>query len=281
VSDGIPHVAGVDHEFVDAGGLRTHVALAGEGPPVVLLHGWPQHWYLWRDVIPLVAPHARAIAPDFRGFGWSEVPEGGYDKVQLARDVLALLDELGIGEVIVAGHDWGGYVGFLLAMEDPDRIKGLLAANILPPWPPRARRVALDSWRFLYQPVLGAPHVGRHAGRAAARRGLADAGLSPAEVDVFVNRLGGERGVAAERLYRTFFFRELPGLTRGRYSPGALRTPTKLVFGQRDQILTTRAVRDVARQSDRIELELVPDATHFVVDEKPGLIADRLLRLLR
>jgi pimeloyl-ACP methyl ester carboxylesterase len=256
VSESIPDVAGVEHEFVDAGGLRTHVALAGEGPPLLLLHGWPQHWYLWRDVIPVVAPHARVIVPDLRGFGWTEVPETGYEKVQLARDVLALLDELGIGEVIVAGHDWGGYVGFLLAMEHPDRIRGLLAANILPPWPPRDRRVALDSWRFLYQPVLGTPHVGRRAGRAIARRGLADAGLSPTDVDAFVSRLEGERGVAGERLYRTFF------------------------FGQRDQVLSTRAVEDVARQSDRIELELVPDATHFVVDEKPELIADRALRLL-
>jgi pimeloyl-ACP methyl ester carboxylesterase len=281
VSDGIPHVAGVDHEFVDAGGLRTHVALAGEGPPVVLLHGWPQHWYLWRDVIPVIAPHARVIAPDLRGFGWSEVPERGYEKAQLARDVIALLDELGVGEVTVAGHDWGGYVGFLLAMQDPDRIKGFLAANILPPWPPRDRRVARDSWRFLYQPVLGTPHVGRHAGRALARRGLTDAGLSPAEVDAFVSRLEGERGAATERLYRTFFFRELPGLTRGRYSPRALRTPTRLMFGQRDQILTTRAVEDVTSQSDHIELELVADAAHFVVDEKPELIADRLLWFLR
>ena len=145
----------------------------------MLLHGWPQHWYLWRDVIPVVAPHARVIAPDLRGFGWTDVPESGYEKIQLARDVIALLDELGIEEVTVAGHDWGGYVGFLLAMEHPDRVRGLLAANMLPPWGPSDRRNALDAWRFLYQPVLGTPHIGRLAGRAIARRGLADAGLSP------------------------------------------------------------------------------------------------------
>jgi pimeloyl-ACP methyl ester carboxylesterase len=280
VSDGIPPVAGVEHEFVSAGGLRTHVAFAGDGPPLLLLHGWPQHWYLWRDVIPVVAPHARVIAPDFRGFGWSEVPETGYDKPQLARDLVALLDELGIGEVTVAGHDWGGYVGFLLALEYPDRIKGLLAANVLPPWGARDRRVTLDAWRFAYQPVLGTPGLGRHAGRAIARRGFAGAGLSPEEIDAFVSRLEGKRGVATEKLYRTFFFRELPGIVRGRYSASALRVPTTLVFGQRDQILTTRAVQDVSVQSDRIELELVADATHFVVDEKPELVANVALRLL-
>ncbi len=95
-----------------------------------------------------------------------------------------------------------------------------------------------------------------------------------------MSRLEGERGVASERLYRTFFFRELPGIVRGLHSPVALRTPTKLVFGQRDPILTTRTVEDVAGQSNRIELELVADAAHFVVDEKPELIADRVLRLL-
>ena len=235
---------------------------------------------MWRDVIPLVAPHARVIAPDFRGFGWSEVPDSGYEKIQLARDVIAVLDELGIGEFTVAGHDWGGYVGFLLATEHPDRVKGFLAANVLPPWPPRDRRRTLDAWRFLYQPVLGTPGVGRRAGVTLARRGLREAGLDPSTVDAFVSRIRGERGVATERLYRTFFFRELPGVVRGQYSPSDLRTPTTLVFGQRDVVLTTGAVEDVARQSDCIELELVADATHFVVDEKPELVANSLLRLL-
>ena len=280
MSGGIPHVAGVEHRFVSAGGLRSHVALAGEGPPVLLLHGWPQHWYMWRDVIPAVAPHGRVIAPDFRGFGWSEVPDDGYEKTQLARDVTALLDELGVDEFTVAGHDWGGYVGFLLALEHPDRVRGFLAANVLPPWAPSDRRRTLDAWRFLYQPVLGTPGVGRHAGVTFARRGLREAGLPPETVEAFVSRIRGERGVATERLYRSFFFRELPGVVRGAYSPADFRTPTTLVFGQRDVVITTAAVEDVARQSDCIELELVADATHFVVDEKPELVADRLLALL-
>jgi pimeloyl-ACP methyl ester carboxylesterase len=275
VSDDIPHVAGVEHEFVDAGGLRTHVATAGEGPPVVLLHGWPQHWYLWRDVIPVVAPHARVIAPDFRGFGWSEVPEGGYEKDQLKRDVLAVLDELGVGEFTLAGHDWGGYVGFLLALEQPERVKRFLALNVLPPWPSRDPKVALDAWRFLYMPVLSTPEVGGWAGRTIGPRGIPEDAR-----DAFASRLGGERARATERLYRTFFLRELPRLLGSRHSAADLRVPTRLVFGQRDVVITTRAVEDAAAQSDMIELELVADATHFVVDEKPELVADRLLALL-
>jgi pimeloyl-ACP methyl ester carboxylesterase len=280
VSDGIPHVAGVEHEFVDAGGLRTHVALAGEGPPVLLMHGWPQHWYMWREVIPMVAPHARVIAPDFRGAGWSEVPDGGYEKTQLADDMVALLDELGIDQVTVAGHDWGGYVGFLLALEHPERVKSFLALGILPPWGPRNARATLEAWRFLYQPVLGSPGVGRRAGRLLASRGLRDAGLSDDEVDAFVSRLDGDRGVATEKLYRSFVLRELPGIARGRYSPRDLRVPVELIVGGRDPVATHRVAQDVASQSDRIELELIGDSGHFVVDEKPELVADRVLSLL-
>jgi pimeloyl-ACP methyl ester carboxylesterase len=280
VSDGIPHVAGVEHAFVDAGGLRTHVALSGEGTPVLLMHGWPQHWFLWRDVIPRVAPHARVIAPDFRGFGWTDAPHDGYEKDQLKRDILALLDELEVGQVTIAGHDWGGYVGFLLALEHPERVRSFLALNVLPPWPARDRRTALDSWRFAYMPLLAIPGAGRHIGRALAARGLHDSGLDPAAVDAFVRRLQGERGKVTERVYRSFLG-ELPAVVRGRHSATALSVPTTLVFGVRDPVLTARGARDAAAQTDSMELELVPDAGHFVVDEKPDLVADRLLALLR
>ena len=279
MSGSIPDVAGVEHEFVDAGGLRTHVAIAGEGPPVLLIHGWPQHWYLWRDVIPLVAPHARVIAPDLRGFGWSDLPRTGYEMDGLKRDMLALLDELGLQEVTIAGHDWGGFVGFLLALDHPDRVKSFLALNVLPPWPARDRRVLRDSWRFLYMPVLACPGLGRRAGRAAAARGLRDSGLDPAELEAFVSRFRGERGVVTERVYGSFL-RRLPQVIRGRYSAADLHVPTRLVFGTRDPVLTARAARDAAAQTDQLELELVDDAGHFVVDEKPELVADRLLALI-
>jgi pimeloyl-ACP methyl ester carboxylesterase len=275
VSAGIPHVAGVDHEFVDAGGLRTHVALAGEGPPVVMLHGWPQHWYLWRDVIPAVAPHARVIAPDFRGAGWTEVTKRGYERDQLMRDVVAVLDELGVEEFVVAGHDWGGYVGFLLALEHPERVRALLAMNVVPPWPARDRKVLVDAWRLIYMPVLSTPGLGGWVGRTLGPRGIP----APAR-EAFAARLGGERARATERLYRSFVLRDFPRLLRGHYSATDLRVPTRLVFGQRDVVITTRAIEDTVAQSGQIELELVADATHFVVDEKPELVSDRLLRLL-
>ena len=280
MSADIPHVTGVEHEFVNAGGLRTHVATAGHGPPVVLLHGWPQHWYEWRDVIPLLAPHARVICPDLRGFGWTDVPERGYEKDQLMRDLLALLDALGLERVTFVGHDWGGFVGFLLALDHPDRIESFLALNVLPPWSPSGARARLDAWRFVYIPMLATRGLGGgRAGRGFAARGLRDAGLSPADVDAFVGRLRGERGRATERLYRSFL-RELAALARGRYSASDLTVPSRLMFGTEDVVLTARGAADTAAQAESLELELVADAGHFIVDEKPELVADRVLSLL-
>src|SRR5690554_3979194 len=95
----LPHVAGVRHRFVDLPGLRMHVAEAGSGEPVLLLHGFPQHWWEWREVIPGLAERYHVIAPDLRGSGWTDAPHAGYWRDQLRDDVLALLDELGLERV--------------------------------------------------------------------------------------------------------------------------------------------------------------------------------------
>ena len=191
--------------------------------------------------------------------------------------MLAVLDELGVEKVTVAGHDWGGYVGFLLALEHPERVEAPAGAERAPALAgARPEGATLDAWRFLYMPVLSTPGLGGWIGpdaRSARDSRSLRARRSP-------------RGSAASAHGRpsgstaTFFLRELPRLVRGRYSAADLRVPTKLVFGQRDVVITTRAVEDAAAQSEMIELELVADATHFVVDEKPELVADRLLGLL-
>src|SRR5271157_6121253 len=103
----IPSVAGMSHRTVDIGGLGLHVAEGGEGPPVLLLHGWPQHWYVWRGVAPGLAADHRVICPDLRGFGWSDAPPGDYAKATLAGDIIGLLDAMELDRVDLIAHDWG------------------------------------------------------------------------------------------------------------------------------------------------------------------------------
>jgi pimeloyl-ACP methyl ester carboxylesterase len=137
----------VEHRQVETGRLRVHIAEAGTGPPLLLLHGWPQHWYAWRKLIPLLAGSRRLICPDLRGFGWTDAPDGGYRTADLAADVVALLDALELDRVDVIGHGEGGRVGFELCLSQPSRVGRLVtlgAMHPLPePPPPHSAGVAL------------------------------------------------------------------------------------------------------------------------------------------
>ena len=116
-----------------AGGVRLHYVRRGRGEPVVLLHGWPGFWYDWRHVVFPLAEEADVIAPDFRGFGDSDKPEGDpktlYAPDHLAADVLYLLDHLGIERFVVAGHDTGAVIAQILTRQVPERVRALALFN--------------------------------------------------------------------------------------------------------------------------------------------------------
>jgi pimeloyl-ACP methyl ester carboxylesterase len=275
-----PAVPGVQHRHVVAGDLRMHVAEAGQGDPVVLLHGWPQHWYVWRDVIPQLAPHAHVVCPDLRGFGWTDAPGSGYRLENMAQDVVALLDTLGLSRVSLAGHDWGGMIGFLLCLHRPQRISRFVALGIAPPWPSRNPRNLLELWRMAYQVAIALPQLGRRVVAAGARSALraASDSFSDEELDAFADRIEGDRARATELLYRTFLLREAVPLATGRYADLPLRVPTLLIVGEHDFAIPSRLAREQAARSDALEVEIVPGAGHFVVDERPELVANRILR---
>lgn len=287
----MPHVDGVDHQYITAGSLRMHVALAGDAdaPPLVLLHGWPQHWYLWRKVIPLVSGRYRVIAPDLRGFGWTDAPAGGYRKERMAADVLALLDTMGIERARLAGHDWGGWIGFLLALRAPDRISRYLALNIPPPFmPPRVQASSpLALMRLWYQATLAGP-IGAAAMRHGAvdlvwRLGLLDPDAVEPEARASFTDAFREpaRARASQLVYREFLLRELVPAMAGRYRDRRLTVPTHLLFGEEDAAIDPGLLEGAAPYCDDLEIELVPDVGHFIVDERPDLVAARIGSFLR
>jgi pimeloyl-ACP methyl ester carboxylesterase len=120
--------------FVKANGIRQHVVIGGEGPPLLLVHGWPQNWYAWRFLMPALARDYTVIAPDQRGIGLSERTQGGYDAATLADDLAALMTKLGHQRFAVVGHDTGYIIGYALAADHRDRVDRLAIAEI--PGPP-------------------------------------------------------------------------------------------------------------------------------------------------
>lgn len=114
----------LEHGFADLGDVRLHYVTAGRGAPVVLLHGWPQTWFMWRKIIPGLAARYRVIAPDLRGLGDSSRPVSGYDKKTLAQDVWRLVhDVLGEKRLFVVGHDWGGPTAYAFAAQHREAVR--------------------------------------------------------------------------------------------------------------------------------------------------------------
>lgn len=277
----LPEVPGVEHAYPRLRGFRMHVASAGDpdAPAVVLLHGWPQHWWMWRELIGPLATERRVICPDLRGFGWSEAPAGSYEKQVLADDVLALLDHLELDRVALVGHDWGGWVSYLLCLGEPQRFSRLLALNILPPFVPATPRSVLSTWRLWYQWILGGPlgsRAARGLGAAAGRRVASWVGTdawSEEERDAFLGQFTEPaRAAATVRLYRDFQLHELPQLVRGRYHNARLQVPCRIVFGAGDHTQDAALLRGIERFGDDLSVEVVPDAGHFIVDERPELV---------
>jgi pimeloyl-ACP methyl ester carboxylesterase len=123
--------------YIQANGLRQHVVIGGEGPPLLLVHGWPETWYAWRLLMPALAQEFTVIAVDQRGIGLTDKPQGGYDAGTLAGDLLALMDALGHQQFAVVGHDTGYIISYALAADHPDRVARVALAEIPgPPLPP-------------------------------------------------------------------------------------------------------------------------------------------------
>ncbi len=116
--------------IVDTGALRQHVVIGGDGPPLLLVHGWPESWYAWRFVMLPLARSFTVIAVDQRGMGLTDKPETGYDSGALAADLIALMDTLGFDRFAVAGHDTGMVISYALAADNPERVAALIAAEI-------------------------------------------------------------------------------------------------------------------------------------------------------
>jgi pimeloyl-ACP methyl ester carboxylesterase len=271
-----PHVEGVEHRFVDAGGVRLHVAEAGEGRPLLLVHGWPQHWYQWRDVIRELAGERRLIVPDLRGFGWSDTPDGPIEPDVFVRDLVALLDALGLAQVDVAGHDWGGFSSLLLSARHPARVRRLLALSTPHPWLKVTPRLGLEVWRAWYAVLFAAGLMERDGGRLASWF-IGREGVPAQDVEAFTARLREPaRAAATTRLYRAYL-RTLATTTRGSGPPEPRSTvPTLLMIGALDMAVTPKLATGFEQAGEDMRTEVVPGGGHFLCDTHASLIAARV-----
>jgi pimeloyl-ACP methyl ester carboxylesterase len=276
-----PPIAGVRRSFVEARGVRFHVTEAGplDGRPVLALHGWPQHHWEYRDLLADPPPGLRIIAPDLAGYGWSGPAPHKWAKEDVAKDVLALLDALGLDHVLLVAHDWGAAAGYLMVMDQPQRFDGYLVCNMAHPWV-SARHVLPHLWRFCYQLPLATfgtavqrrtPYVERVIFGVGSR-------LDRESARVFADRFRDPVcAIAGRDTYRTFLTREIPQSAR---NPETRRItiPIRVLYGTGDLAVASSFVAAETAKADDYTLETV-DASHFVVDERPDLVRKKLIAL--
>lgn len=120
------------HGFADSDGVKIHYVSRGEGPLVILIHGFPDYWYTWRNQLPALSERFQAVAVDLRGYNESDKPEGveNYTTEKLVGDMLAVIRHFGREKAIVVGHDWGGMIAWNLALSHPEAVERLVVLNL-------------------------------------------------------------------------------------------------------------------------------------------------------
>jgi pimeloyl-ACP methyl ester carboxylesterase len=288
--DGLPTLPGVEHRWMDVpsdgGRVRLHLAEAGSGVPVLLLHGWPQHWWCWRRVIERLRGQYRLLVPDLRGFGWSEAPGTGYSATAFARDTVGLLDVLDIDRAHVVGHDWGGFTGFLLGLQHPERVGRLLVCNAPGPWARLDPQVVAGLRRAWYAALVATPILGervvRHPGFVPwfLRLGGQAALFPEVDATLYADQFRDPaRAAAASRLYRYYLQVAQAILLRRAFSGQRLHPPTRLLFGADDFYIPVAVLEEVEAHGDDLTLEVVTGCSHWMPEERPDLIADRAMAL--
>jgi pimeloyl-ACP methyl ester carboxylesterase len=284
------------HRGVHAGGTRFHVVEAGEGPLVILLHGFPQFWWTWRhQLVSLPAAGYHAVAVDLRGYGASDKPPRGYDLPTLAQDAAGLIRALGETGAIVVGHDWGGLLAWTMAAIDPKTVHRLV--TISAPHPLRLRSALLTDLPGQFKagrqalgfqlPVIperrlvsrDAALVGSLLDRWSGP-GWPDEQVAKTYRDVF--RISGVAHCALE--YHRWFARSQlrpDGRRYARTMRTSIEAPTLQLHGALDSYILPRTAQGSGRHvAAPYRWRLIEGAGHFPHEERPDVFDSELLSWL-
>ena len=278
------------HRDIITNGIRMHYVLQGEGPLVVLLHGFPEFWYSWRHQIPFLAEHGyMVVAPELRGYNDTDRPRTGYDGVTLIQDIEGLITGLGRDKAIIVGHDWGGGLAWAFAIRYPHRTERLIVMN--GPHPHafarelRTPQQLRKSWyMFLFQlPWLPEKLLLRNNSSEIGRmlRGTAvQKAAFPREVTAKYQEAMSKPGAmtAALNYYRQLF---RPSVGSFLKEARNIHAPTLLIWGEQDIALGIELTYGLEQWVDNIQIKYIPDSGHWVQQEKPDLVNQLMLDFLQ
>jgi len=282
------------HGFVDVGEIRMHYVTQGKGKLVLLLHGFPDFWYVWRFQIPALAEHFRVVAPDLRGYNETDKPKDidKYRLAFLAKDVLGLIHALGEDEAMIVGHDWGGAVAWSLAAHFPEDVEKLALVNA--PHPNAYAKRTTGLWRqlqkswyvFFFQTPDIPEEVLSRNNYTFLKKMLLN---SLVKKNVFTDE---DLGAYVSAWSKPGALTAAINYYRANMNPAILfsektvafpkvKTPTMVVWGEQDVALSKDLVINTDEFVDApYSIKYFPDCGHWVHLEEPELVNKYLLEFL-
>lgn len=286
-----PDVPGATHATVNANGIDIHVARAGQGQPLVLLHGWPEFWYVWHKIVPFLADKYELIMPDLRGFGTTEKPYKGPSDQNtpqiMAQDLAALGDALGLRRFGVVSHDVGAMVAQAFALTDAPRLTGLFFFNcpypgIGPRWiaPDHIKEIWYQT--FNQQPwsaaVVGASRdTCRTYFTHFLRHWAHDKHAFDADTERWVDNFMVPDNIQGGFNYYTAVAKIRLAIASGEASKvPPIAVPTYVFWGRHDPVLKVEWTDNISKSFTNATVEVAEGAGHFVHYEMPEQAAERI-----
>lgn len=280
----------IQFNYAQIGGVKLHYAKSGDGARlVVLLHGFPEFWYTWRDQLDALGDDYTVVAPDLRGYHWSDKPANvaDYRIENIVDDVLGLIRHLGHEKASIVGHDWGAAAAWSLAENHPEAVSKLVCMQVPPPsvWRKNfSLRQALASWYMFFFQIPALPEfiLSRNdfEGLIRAMRNLsADPAIFSAEDLAEYRKAWREPGVltAALNYYRANIFEQI----FSRRAAGKIKVPTLFIYGEKDPAILPETVRNVRDAVDAHYEEVrIPESGHWVQREAAEAVNDTLREFL-
>jgi pimeloyl-ACP methyl ester carboxylesterase len=277
------------HEYIISNGLRLHYVTQGEGPLMLMLHGFPEFWYSWRHQIPEFAKDYKVVALDLRGYNDSDKPkaQSAYTMSEFIQDIEGVIKGLGYDECILVGHDWGGAIAWSFAYAHPDMVERLIVLNI--PHPAKfaegfrtPQQLLKSSYMFLFQlPVLPEMllQAGDYQAIENAFKGMAvhKSAFTPEDLEAYKDA-AAKRGAMTAAL--NYYRNAIQHFSLFNKNWGVLNVPTLTIWGEKDTALGRELTYGTAAYVNSFQIRYIPDASHWVQQEKPELVNEYMREFL-
>jgi pimeloyl-ACP methyl ester carboxylesterase len=268
------------HEYIISNGVKLHYVTQGEGPLMLMLHGFPEFWYSWRHQIPEFAKNYKVVALDLRGYNESDKPpqQSAYVMSEFIKDVEGVIKGLGYERCVLVGHDWGGVIAWCFAYAHPEMLERLMVLNI--PHPAKfaeglrtPQQLLRSSYAFFFQlprlPELLLKAGNYQAiGNAFTAMAINKSAFTPADIEAYKNA-ASRRGALTAMLnyYRNAFF-----TTFGQGDWSILQVPTLMIWGEKDTALRKELTYGTEKYVRDFQIRYIPNCSHWVQQEQPELV---------